>query len=88
MWSVTNYFLLNLTLADVMMATFNTIFSFIYMRDRYYIVIISVFGNFQHHLLFHFHERFGASNCFFSLTTLKILDIRLKEKECMPVEIG
>ena len=35
MWSVTNYFLLNLTLADVMMATFNTIFSFIYMRDRF-----------------------------------------------------
>ena len=35
MWSVTNYFLLNLTIADVMMATLNTIFSFIYMRDRF-----------------------------------------------------
>ena len=35
MWSVTNYFLLNLTLADILMATFNCIFSFIYMRDRY-----------------------------------------------------
>ena len=35
MWSVTNYFLLNLTLADILMATLNCIFSFIYMRDRY-----------------------------------------------------
>ena len=34
MWSVTNYFLLNLTLADILMATLNCIFSFIYMRDR------------------------------------------------------
>ena len=34
MWSVTNYFLVNLALADVLMATFNCIFSFIYMRDR------------------------------------------------------
>ena len=35
MWSVTNYFLLNLTFADILMATLNCIFSFIYMRDRY-----------------------------------------------------
>ena len=34
MWSVTNYFLLNLAVADILMATFNCIFSFIYMRDR------------------------------------------------------
>ena len=34
MWSVTNYFLLNLTLSDILMATLNTTFSFIYMRDR------------------------------------------------------
>ena len=34
MWSVTNYFLLNLTLADLLMATFNCTVSFIYMRDR------------------------------------------------------
>ena len=35
MWSVTNYFLFNLTLADLMMATLNCIPSFIFMRDRY-----------------------------------------------------
>ena len=35
MWSVTNYYLLNLTMADIMMATLNCIFSFIFMRDRY-----------------------------------------------------
>ena len=34
MWSVTNYYLLNLTMADILMATLNCIFSFIYMRDR------------------------------------------------------
>ena len=35
MWSVTNYYLLNLTLADIMMATLNCIFSFNFMRDGY-----------------------------------------------------
>ena len=35
MWTVTNYFLLNLTVADIMMATFNCLPSFIYMRDRF-----------------------------------------------------
>ena len=35
MWTITNYFLLNLTIADIMMAMFNCIPSFIYMRDRY-----------------------------------------------------
>ena len=34
MWSVTNYFLVNLTLADLMMSIFNCIPSFIFMRDR------------------------------------------------------
>jgi hypothetical protein len=34
MWSTTNYYLLNLTMADIMMATLNCIFSFIFMRDR------------------------------------------------------
>ena len=34
MWSVTNYFLVNLTLADLMMATLNCVPSFLYMRDR------------------------------------------------------
>ena len=34
MWSVTNYFLLNLSVADIMMASLNTSVSFIYMRDR------------------------------------------------------
>lgn len=37
MWTVTNYFLLNLTVADIMMATFNCLPSFIYMRDRFHI---------------------------------------------------
>ena len=78
MWSVTNYFLLNLTLADVMMATFNTIFSFIYMRDRFYFlfVFVCVFDNFQHHLLLHIHECLMLRIASF-FTTLKILDIRL-----------
>ena len=34
MWSVTNYFLVNLTIADLMMSTLNCIPSFIFMRDR------------------------------------------------------
>lgn len=34
MWSVTNYFLVNLTIADLMMSIFNCIPSFIFMRDR------------------------------------------------------
>ena len=39
MWSVTNYFLLNLTLSDILMATLNTTFSFIYMKDRWRIFV-------------------------------------------------
>ena len=35
MWTITNYFLLNLTLSDLLMATFNMIPSFIFMRDRW-----------------------------------------------------
>ena len=34
MWTITNYFLLNLTLSDLLMATFNMIPSFLFMRDR------------------------------------------------------
>ena len=34
MWSITNYFVLNLSLADILMAGLNCSFSFIYMRDR------------------------------------------------------
>ena len=34
MWSVTNYFLVNLTLADLLMSTLNCIPSFLFMRDR------------------------------------------------------
>ena len=37
MWSVTNYFLVNLTVADLLMSTLNTIPSFIFMRDRVWI---------------------------------------------------
>ena len=35
MWTITNYFLFNLTLSDLLMATFNMIPSFIFMRDRW-----------------------------------------------------
>ena len=35
MRSVTNYFLVNLALADIGMATLNCIPNFIYMRDRW-----------------------------------------------------
>ena len=34
MWSVTNYFLFNLTLTDLLMAALNCIPSFLFMRDR------------------------------------------------------
>ena len=34
MWSLTNYFLVNLAIADLGMATLNCIPSFIFMRDR------------------------------------------------------
>ena len=40
MWSVTNYFLVNLTLADLMMSILNCIPSFIFMRDRYIVYIL------------------------------------------------
>lgn len=42
MWSVTNYFLVNLTLADLLMSTLNCIPSFIFMRDRYGSLSVSV----------------------------------------------
>ena len=34
MWSITNYFLLNLTVADLLMSTVNCFPSFVFMRDR------------------------------------------------------
>ena len=34
MWSSTNYFLVNLSVVDLLMALLNTIFNFIFMRDR------------------------------------------------------
>ena len=34
MWTITNYFLLNLTLSDLLMSTLNMIPSFLFMRDR------------------------------------------------------
>ena len=34
MWSVTNYFVVNLSLADILMGGLNCSLSFIYMRDR------------------------------------------------------
>lgn len=37
MWSVTNYFLVNVTVADLLMSTLNCIPSFIFMRDRVWI---------------------------------------------------
>ena len=35
MHNVTNYFLVNLSCADLMMSALNTLFNFIYMKDRY-----------------------------------------------------
>ena len=34
MHNVTNYFLVNLSCADLMMSALNTLFNFIYMKDR------------------------------------------------------
>ena len=34
MWNSTNYFLVNLSIADLLMAVANTLFNFIYMRDK------------------------------------------------------
>ena len=42
MRSVTNYFLVNLALADIGMATLNCIPNFIYMRDRWAVVLQKV----------------------------------------------
>lgn len=35
MWNSTNYFLLNLSLVDLLMAALNTLPNFIFMRDRH-----------------------------------------------------
>ena len=37
MWTVTNYFLLSLTISDLLISTINCIPSFIFMRDRVWI---------------------------------------------------
>ena len=37
MWTVTNYFLLTLTVSDLLISTINCIPSFIFMRDRVWI---------------------------------------------------
>ena len=37
MWTVTNYFLLNLTVSDLLISTLNCIPSFIFMRDRVWV---------------------------------------------------
>ena len=34
MQNVTNYFLVNLSLADLIMSIFNTVFNFIFMKNR------------------------------------------------------
>ena len=35
MWNTTNYLLVNLSVADLMMTLLNTLFNFILMRDKY-----------------------------------------------------
>ena len=35
MRNVTNYFLVNLSMADLMMSCLNTVFNFIFMKNRY-----------------------------------------------------
>ena len=68
MWSVTNYFLLNLTLADILMATLNCIFSFIYMRDRCICNSSIVFYNC--HRVWYFGSFYCSLNQFISLSTV------------------
>ena len=48
MWSVTNYFLVNLTMSDILLATLNCIFSFVFMRDRTWVFgpVFCVVNNF------------------------------------------
>ena len=40
MRNVTNYFLVNLSMADLMMSCLNTIFNFIFMKNRYVIILM------------------------------------------------
>ena len=75
MWSVTNYFLLNLTMVDILMATLNCIFSFVYMRDRYIGLLDDI--NHFHGVHYYFSFRvwyFGSIFCsltqFISLSTV------------------
>ena len=46
MRSVTNYYLVNLALADLGMATLNCIPSFVFMRDRYGVVHFNSYPSF------------------------------------------
>ena len=39
MWNTTNYLLVNLSIADLMMTLLNTLFNFILMRDKYVIIL-------------------------------------------------
>ena len=45
MWNTTNYLLVNLSIADLMMTLLNTLFNFILMRDKYvdYLIILQHF---------------------------------------------
>ncbi len=43
MQNVTNYFLVNLSLADLIMSIFNTVFNFIFMKNRRVLLDIHVF---------------------------------------------
>jgi len=59
MWSITNYFVLNLSLADILLAGLNCSFSFLYMRDRP-VVRDHHHGYYGHH----FREwKFGGAYC-------------------------
>ena len=44
MQNVTNYFLVNLSLADLIMSIFNTVFNFIFMKNRRVLLGIHFFA--------------------------------------------
>ena len=73
MWSITNYFVLNLSLADILLAGLNCSFSFLYMRDRP-VVRDHHHGYYGHH----FREwKFGGAYCsinqFISVCSVSII---------------
>ena len=70
MWSITNYFLVNLTLTDLMMSIFNCIPSFIFMRDRWVVGGLFLFP------ALNYNSGYEDETMSIELSNLQILDIR------------